>query len=60
MIVPPPGTEGTLLRKSELFATRRPGVPGPPTNLWGETNTASLYASCPSGTSGDGFMSIGR
>ena len=59
-MVPPPGTEGTRLRSSERSATRTPGVPGPPMNLWGEMKTASLYASCPSGMSGAAFMSIGR
>ena len=30
---------------SSRRATRSPGVPGPPMNLWGEMKTASLYAS---------------
>ena len=41
-IVPPPGTDGTRFWKSERFATRTPGVPGPPMNLCGDRNTASL------------------
>ena len=59
-IVPPPGTVGVRFANSARLATSTPGVPGPPTNLCVETKTASLYASCPSSRSGDGFMSIGR
>jgi hypothetical protein len=47
--VPPEGTVGTARRSRSRFATRTPGVPGPPTNLCGDRNTASLSA-----------MSIGR
>ncbi len=43
--VPPPGTLGTRLVNSSRSATRTPGVPGPPMNLWGLMNTPSLYAS---------------
>lgn len=43
--VPPPGTTGTLLRKSFSLQTRRPGVPTPPRNLCPETKTASLATS---------------
>ena len=59
-IVPPPGTVGTRLRNSDRFAISTPGVPGPPTNLCGETNTASFHASRSPFASGGGFMSIGR
>ena len=48
-IVPPPGTVGAGRRSSARLATRTPGVPGPPANLCGERNTASLPV-----------MSIGR
>lgn len=43
--VPPPGTTGTLLRKSFSLQMSRPGVPTPPRNLCPETNTASLATS---------------
>ena len=42
--MPPPGTVGTRLRNSSRRATRTPGVPGPPMNLWGQMKTASRYA----------------
>ena len=41
----PPGTVGTRLVSSFRLTTSTPGVPGPPMNLWGEMNTASLYDS---------------
>ena len=40
---------GTRLRNSSRRATSTPGRPGPPMNLWGLMNTASLYASGSSG-----------
>ena len=43
--MPPPGWLGTRFRNSSRRATSTPGVPGPPMNLWGLMNTASLYAS---------------
>ena len=42
--MPPPTTSGTRLCSSERRTTSTPGVPGPPTNLCGLMNTASLYA----------------
>jgi hypothetical protein len=40
--VPPPGACGTRFANSSRRATRTPGVPGPPMNLWGLTTIASL------------------
>ena len=42
--VPPPGTVGTRLRIRSRRTTRTPGVCGPPTNLCGDRNTASLWS----------------
>ena len=39
---PPPGTVGTRLVNSSRRATSTPGVCGPPRNLCGDRNTASL------------------
>jgi hypothetical protein len=45
--VPPPGTVGTGLRTRSRRTTRTPGVCGPPGNLCGDRNTASLWSPAP-------------
>jgi hypothetical protein len=56
-MVPPPGTVGTPSPTSSRRTTSTPGVCGPPTNLCGEKNTASLWSPRPGALAA---MRIGR
>jgi hypothetical protein len=40
--VPPPTGSGTRFASSGAWRRARPACPGPPMNLWGDRNTASL------------------
>ena len=51
--VPPPGAVGTVLRTRSRRTTRTPGVCGPPGNLCGDRNTASLWSPAPGRGGGD-------
>jgi hypothetical protein len=44
---PASGTVGTRLRASSRRTTSTQGVCGPPMNLWGEKNKASLWSPAP-------------